>query len=328
MITIRCRCWLRAARRGACRAGAISACPKARRSRTCSSRCSTRSTCRSSRSPTARGSSRSDMARARDRASGESRSVASPAIERRGMTSVANRPRTALAAVVALSLAVAAIPSAFAQPRMMRGGDAVAPIPLAPAPDDVPASPLAEAARRGDVDEVLALLALGGVDVDAPSRDGSPALHWLLRLGEHEVVRQLIAAGADVNKANRYGLKPLHVAIEAGDAALVRLLLEAGADPSAPDRASEPPLMLAARVGEPAVIEVLLEHGAEVDAREPHYGQTPLMIAVREGHLEVVEVLLAAGADVNAQTFYEDPPRFIPPSESPDGLSKGVGIIR
>src|SRR5690606_5832076 len=167
-----------------------------------------------------------------------------------------------------------------------------------------------------------------GVDVDAPSRDGTPALHWLVRLGERDAVERLIAAGADVNGSNRYGLKPLHVAIEAADPALVRLLLDAGADPSAPDRADEPPLTLAARAGEAAIAEALLEHGAEADAREPHYGQTPLMVAVREGSAELVELLVAAGADVNAQTLPEDPPRFIPPSESPDGLSKGIGIVR
>jgi len=223
------------------------------------------------------------------------------------------------------------MPSALAQPGMFPGGmpGPADPVVLrAPSLEDVPGSPLAEAARRGDVDDVLALLADGGIDVDAPSRDGTPALHWLVRLGEREAVRRLIEAGADVNLPNRYGMRPLHVAIDMGDASLVRLLLEAGADPSAPDRAAEPPLMLAARVGEPAVVEALLAHGVEVDAREPHYGQTPLMVAVREGHLDVVELLLDAGADVNAQTFPEDPPRFIPPSESPDGLSKGIGIIR
>jgi uncharacterized protein len=31
---------------------------------------------------------------------------------------------------------------------------------------------------------------------------------------------------------------------------------------------------------------------------------------------------------VNAQTAAEEPPRFVPPSESPPGLSKGIGIIR
>jgi len=238
--------------------------------------------------------------------------------------------RAASGALLALcSIVYVAGSSALAQP----GGfapplPADAPIPVAPSVDEVPASPLAEAARRGDVAEVLELLAAGGLDVDGESRDGTAALHWLVRLGEREAVERLIDAGADVNAANRYGLRPLHVAIEAGDAVLVRVLLDAGADATLPDRAQEPPLMLAARIGEPAIAAALLEHGVDVDAREPHYGQTPLMVAVREGHAELVELLLDAGADVNAQTLAEDPPRFVPPSESPDGLSKGIGIIR
>src|SRR5690606_15736203 len=211
--------------------------------------------------------------------------------------------RLALAAIVCV-----AAPSAFAQPGFVFPPADDAPVALAPSLEDVPGSPLAEAARRGDVGKVLALLAEDGVDVDAPSRDGTPALHWLVRLGERDAVERLIAAGADVNGSNRYGLKPLHVAIEAADPALVRLLLDAGADPSAPDRADEPPLTLAARAGEAAIAEALLEHGAEADAREPHYGQTPLMVAVREGSAELVELLVAAGADVNAQTLPEDPP--------------------
>jgi ankyrin repeat protein len=38
--------------------------------------------------------------------------------------------------------------------------------------------------------------------------------------------------------------------------------------------------------------------------------------------------LLGAGAAVDAQTKPEPPPRFIPPSEAPAGLSRGTGIIR
>jgi uncharacterized protein len=206
--------------------------------------------------------------------------------------------------------------------------DAVPAVPLAPAFEDVPSSPLAEGAMRGDVATVLALLEEGAVDVDAPSRDGTPALHWLVRIGDRETAERLIAAGADVNAVNRYGVMPLHLAIAAGDASMTRRLLDAGADRYAPDRAGEPPLLLAARVREPAIAEALLEHGAAVDARDSRFGQTALMVAVREGHFELAKRLIEAGADVNAQTRPEEPPRFIPPSESPEGLSKGIGIIR
>jgi uncharacterized protein len=223
-------------------------------------------------------------------------------------------PTSSRAAAVLLLAATAAIAAAQA--------------PLAPRAEDVRASPLAEAARRSDVAAVRALLDAGEVDVDAPSRDGTPALHWAVRAGDRVTAERLIAAGADVDAANRYGVRPLHVAIEAGDALLTRRLLEAGADAAALDRAGEPPLLIAARVGDAELVRALLGHGAAVDARDRHFGQTALMIAAREGHLETVGVLLEAGANVDAQTQPETPPRFIPPRESPEGLSRGAGIIR
>jgi ankyrin repeat protein len=201
-------------------------------------------------------------------------------------------------------------------------------VPLAPGAGDMAASPLAEAAQRGDFALVRTLLESGGLDVDAFGRDGTPALHWAVRAGEREAVARLIAAGATVDAANRYGLRPLELAIEAGDAEIVRQLLEAGADATLADRAGEPPLMFAARSGDVAIAGALLAHGAAVDARDRDFGQTALMIAAREGHAEVARLLLDAGANLDAQTRPEPPPRFIPPSESPEGLSRGAGIIR
>jgi ankyrin len=201
-------------------------------------------------------------------------------------------------------------------------------VPLAPGAGDVAASPLAEAAQRGDFTLVRALLAAGDVDVDAPGRDGTPALHWAVRAGERDAVARLVDAGAAVDAANRYGVRPLELAIAAGDVEIVLQLLEAGADANEADRAGEPPLLLAARSGDAAIVRALLEHGAEVDRRDRDFGQTALMIAAREGHADVARLLLDGGAAVDAQTRPEPPPRFIPPSESPAGLSRGTGIIR
>jgi ankyrin repeat protein len=109
---------------------------------------------------------------------------------------------------------------------------------------------------------------------------------------------------------------------------MTRWLLEHGADVAKPDRAGEPPLMIAAHAGDRAVAKALLDHGAAVDVRDAAFGQTPLMVAVRDQRLEVAKLLLDSGADANAQTAAAIPPRFIPPSESPKGLSRGIGIIR
>jgi uncharacterized protein len=201
-------------------------------------------------------------------------------------------------------------------------------VPLAPSAADIAASPLAEAAQRGDFEAVRALLGSGGLDVDSPGRDGTPALHWAVRAGERDTVARLVAAGATVDVANRYGVRPLELAVAGGHAEIVRQLLEAGADATLADRAGEPPLLLAARSGDVAIARTLLEDGAAVDARDPAFGQTALMIAAREGHADVVRLLLDAGAAVDAQTNPEPAPRFIPPSESPEGLSRGAGIIR
>jgi uncharacterized protein len=199
---------------------------------------------------------------------------------------------------------------------------------LAPSAADVRSSPLAAAAAQGDLRRVRELLGGEALEPNAPDADGTPALHWVVRLGDLELAKRLVAAGADVNAANRYGVTPLHVAIEEGDAAATRWLLEAGAAVAAATSAGEPPLLLAARVGDAATARALLEHGAAVDARDAAFGQTPLMAAARDGHLELARLLLDAGADPNAQTTAEDAPRFVPPSESPPGLSKGIGIIR
>jgi ankyrin len=202
------------------------------------------------------------------------------------------------------------------------------PVVLAPSVADTAASALATAAARGDLQRVRELLDSGTKDVDAPDSDGTPALHWIVRLGDADLAARLLAAGAKVDGADRHGVTPLQVAIGEGNARAVRLLLDAGADASKVDEAGEPPLLLAARVGEPEVARLLLAHGAAVDARDRSFGQTALMVAVREGHPELAKRLLDAGADPNARTQAEAPPRFIPPSESPKGLSKGIGIVR
>jgi ankyrin repeat protein len=197
-----------------------------------------------------------------------------------------------------------------------------APALAAPAGD----TRLADAVISGDRAAVRTLIA-AKVDVNAPGRDGSPALHWAVRLEDLDTVRALIAAGADVKRPNRLGLTPLPIAATAGNPALLRLLLDAGADPNTTDPTGETTLMIAARVGVLDAVQVLIDGGASVDQREEAFQQTALMFAVRENHTPVVRLLLAKGASVNAKTRVGQTPNWVLPNSVP-GFGFGVGIIR
>ncbi|MGH9145303.1 MAG: ankyrin repeat domain-containing protein [Vicinamibacterales bacterium] len=179
---------------------------------------------------------------------------------------------------------------------------------------------------KRDTIAVRALLAQG-VDVNAPGSDGTPALHWLVRVDELETARQLTRAGADATRADRYGVTPLSLACANGNAAMIRLLLEAGANPNSSDPTGETALMTAVRVGTLDAIRVLLDGGAILDARDPTFQQTPLMLAVRQNHPEVVRFLVERGAEVNARTRTGEVPRWVLPNSVP-GFGHGIGIVR
>jgi ankyrin repeat protein len=185
---------------------------------------------------------------------------------------------------------------------------------------------LAEAAMRRDAAAVRSLLDQK-VDVNAPGKDGTPALHWLVRVDDVENARLLIRAGADVKLADRYGVTPLFLACTNGNAAMIRLLLDAGADPNSADPTGETALMTAVKIGNFDAVKTLADRGAKVDAADPAYQQTALMIAVRENHSDVVRFLIQHGANVNAQTRVGQTPGWVLPN-SVAGFGFGKGIIR
>lgn len=209
-----------------------------------------------------------------------------------------------------------------------------APVIRVPPASQLEFSPLADAAMRREMDQLRELLVSETtLDINVPGRNGTPALHWVVRYGDAATAAWLLGAGADVNRASLYGVRPLHLAIENGHVDLLRQLLQANADPEAPTLAGEPPLLLAAALGDVASIDLLLEYGAAIDGEDPTYGQTALMIASRSGHAAAVQRLLAAGADVNRQsrqteTMPGKDSTLVDPSEIPGTLTQGVGIIR
>ena len=185
---------------------------------------------------------------------------------------------------------------------------------------------LADAVMGRDTVAVRALLGQN-VDVNAPGRDGTPALHWAVRVDDLETSRLLLGAGADAKRGNRHGLTPLALACANGNAAMNELLIDAGADPNAVDPTGETALMMAARVGTLDAVTVLLDRGAIVDTADPTFHQTALMVAVRENHSDVVALLVDRGARVNTTTRIGNTPPWVLPNSVP-GFSNGVGIVR
>jgi len=185
---------------------------------------------------------------------------------------------------------------------------------------------VADAAMRRDAAAVRALVEQKA-DVNVPGQDGTPALHWAVRVNDVPMARLLLEAGARASLPNRYGLTPLAIAAASGDATIIGLLLDHGADPNAPDPAGETPLMNAARVGSVDAVTLLLDRGAAIDATDATYSQTALMVAVRENHPDVVQFLISRGAAVNAKTRIGRTPQWVLPNSVP-GFGHGIGIVR
>lgn len=144
-----------------------------------------------------------------------------------------------------------------------------------------------------------AMQAIGaGADVNAPSVDGTTALHWAAYYGNTELVQRLLRAEADPNTRNDYGSSPMSEAATIANTEMLELLLDAGADVESPNLEGQTALMAVARTGNVAAAELLIDNGADVDAAEAWGGQTALMWAAARNQPEMIDVLVEHGAEV------------------------------
>ncbi|MEQ8329832.1 MAG: ankyrin repeat domain-containing protein [Longimicrobiales bacterium] len=169
-----------------------------------------------------------------------------------------------------------------------------------------PDAPVADAAERGDLDAVRALVR-DGADVNAAQGDGMTALHWAALNGNADMIEVLGYAGAHPEVTTRLGgYTPLHLASHRGNDAAVDALVAAGADVRAVTSTGVTPLHLAAESGNPDLVQRLIDAGADVDVRDTSMQRTPLMFATAKGELDAMRVLVAAGADISAATRVVD----------------------
>src|SRR6266571_4314845 len=143
-------------------------------------------------------------------------------------------------------------------------------------------TPLMEAARRGNLDIVRALLS-GKANPNAQEANGGQsALMWAISQHQSAVVEELVRRGADVKAGSKTGFTPLMFAAQQDDVESARILIDAGANPNEvrpKSGNSYTPLIIASAMNHAKVAELLLDKGADpnvIDAR----GYTSLHLVV------------------------------------------------
>ena len=127
-------------------------------------------------------------------------------------------------------------------------------------------SPLAEAARVGNAEEVVILLAEGN-DID--ERDityNATALQWAAEYGHKGIVEILTSNGADLNALNNQGRTALHWATLNSKFEVCKVLIKKGAKLNIRDNNEETPIDFAISNGSSnnnETIVLLRKHGGK-----------------------------------------------------------------
>lgn len=147
---------------------------------------------------------------------------------------------------------------------------------------------LLETAKRGDTDEVRALMSNG-----APFTTdwlGTSPLHFAAQHGHLSTAEILLRAGISRDARTKVDRTPLHVAAQEGHLELVDLLVRNGADIDSKDMLKMTPLHWAVEKGHFDVISYLLKHNADINHLNK-FDKSPLDIAMSNGRTDLMQVL-------------------------------------
>jgi ankyrin repeat protein len=208
------------------------------------------------------------------------------------------------------------------------------------------AGPIHDAARKGDLKKVQALIQSDPSSVNSKDNMGDTPLHVAALHGEVAVAQALIAAGAEINAKNSAGpftpddlwgvisganhpdpvrLLTVHGIIQADmkngytplDLAafsvrympMVKLLVEKGADVNAQASSGATPLFWAVMREQKDEVQYLVDHGANVNAADA-YGDTILDMVLHMQYTSMIQILLDHNVDVNAIDQSQHRPLF------------------
>lgn len=206
------------------------------------------------------------------------------------------------------------------------------------------ADPIHDAARKGDVKKVKAILQADPKAFAAKDKSGDTPLHLAALHGQVEAAQVLLEAGADVNAKNNYGpytpgdywqqmssnnhqdpvvllsahgvdqrdmkngYTPLDLAeFSTNHKKMVELLVGKGADVNAQAASGATPLLWAVMRDQKEDVQFLLDHGANVNAADA-YGDTILDCALQLQFTSLIQLIVDRGADVNAKDQSEKRP--------------------
>lgn len=123
-------------------------------------------------------------------------------------------------------------------------------------------------------------------------------LHKAAVKGDVGEILRLLAAGTAIDARDDGGRTALLVATHANQIEAARALIEAGADVNAKDAINDSPYLYAGARGHLEILRMTLAHGADLKSTN-RYGGTALIPACERGHVETVRTLIAAGIDVD-----------------------------
>ncbi|KAL4978310.1 ankyrin repeat-containing domain protein [Aspergillus desertorum] len=138
-----------------------------------------------------------------------------------------------------------------------------------------------------------------GTDLSQPTKDGLTPLQIVLEeFSPPDVIHQLLNLGAEPSVQGRDGSTALHTLVRLKRHDLLETLLD-GASLSASDSKGNTPLLLAVAVFNVSAASLFIECGADLAARDIH-GRTALHLAASHSSGAILFMLLKAGADVSA----------------------------